>query len=270
MKISDKDFFRLRDFMYQKFGINLAEKRVLIEGRLSLMLTKRGYSDFGPYIDDVMNDRTGKEVSTLVTKLTTNFTYFMREEGHYDFLTKKVYPGWKADLHRQPRKIWSAASSSGEEPYSLAMVTANYFGTLANNVKIEASDISENVLAQARAGVYDADRINKLPKEWVTRYFAKQPDGMFAVKPVIKSMIQYKYFNLNDTHHWLSRVYDVIFCRNVMIYFDQPTREALCKRMYNALKPGGYLIIGMSETLVNLKTEFEYVQPSIYQRPEGK
>lgn len=268
MKISDKDFFRLRDFMYTKFGINLAEKRVLIEGRLSLMLTKRGYTDFGPYIDDVLNDKSGKEVSTLVTKLTTNYTFFMREEGHYDFLVKKVFPGWRADIAKTPRKIWSAASSSGEEPYSLAMVVSNFFGINANNVKIEASDISENVLALARAGVYDAEHIGKVPKDWVNRYFAKQDEKTYAVKPAVKSMVQYKYFNLNDTKGWATRVYDVVFCRNVMIYFDQKTREAVVGRIYNALKPGGHLIIGMSETLANLQTGFEYVQPSVYRKPE--
>ena len=267
MKISDKDFIRLRDFMYKKFGINLAEKRLLIEGRLSMMLQKRGYSDFGPYIDDVMRDVSGKELSVLVSKLTTNFTYFMREEGHYDFLTKKVFPAWKADISHANRRIWSAASSSGEEPYSLAMVVSNFFGVAARQIKIEASDISDNVLEQARAGVYSQDKISKLPKAWITQYFDKHSDTEYAVKPALKSLIQYKYFNLNDTAHWLTRAYDVIFCRNVMIYFDQPTRQALTKRLYDALKPGGYLIIGMSETLVNLKTDFVYLQPSVYQRP---
>lgn len=269
MKISDADFIRLRDFMYKKFGINLSQKRVLIEGRLSATLTKRGYTDFGPYIDDVMRDTTGKELSMLVSKLTTNFTFFLREEGHYAFLKKNVFPEWKAELYKKNRRIWSAACSSGEEPYSLAMVLSDYFGMGASQFKIDASDISEHVMDQAKAGVYTADRISKLPKEWVGRFFTKQGEDAFAVKPALKAMIQYRYFNLNDPAHWPVGTYDVIFCRNVMIYFDQATRQALSKRLYDALRPGGYLIIGMSETLVNLKTELKYVQPSVYMREAG-
>ncbi|MEA5058852.1 MAG: protein-glutamate O-methyltransferase CheR [Candidatus Pelethousia sp.] len=266
MKISDADFIRLRDFMYHKFGINLAQKRILIEGRLSMTLTKRGYTDFGPYIDDVMRDLTGKEVSLLVSKLTTNFTFFLREEGHYHFLAKQVFPSWKNDKIGANRKIWSAACSSGEEPYSLAMAISNFFGMQAAHIGIDASDISQNVLDTAKTGVYDGERISKLPKDWVIKYFTKKGEDEYEVKPTLKAMIQYRYFNLNDPLRWPFRTYDIIFCRNVMIYFDQVTRQALSKRLFDALKPGGYLIVGMSETLVNLKTDFKYVQPSVYRR----
>ena len=264
MKISDADFIRLRDFMYKKFGINLAQKRILIEGRLSAMLNKRNYTDFGSYIDDVMRDTTGQELSLLVSKLTTNFTFFLREEGHYSFLTQNVFPLWKSDQINASRKIWSAACSSGEEPYSLAMVLSEFFKHQSSRMKIDASDISQNVLDAAKAGVYNAERISKLPKEWRTQYFTQRGETEYEVKPALKSMIQYKYFNLNDTAHWPVHTYDIVFCRNVMIYFDQVTRQALSKRLFDALKPGGYLIIGMSETLVSLGTEFKYVQPSIY------
>lgn len=266
LKLSDADFIRLRDFMYTKFGINLAEKRILIEGRLNMMVTKRGYSDFGPYIDDVLRDPSGKEVSMLVSKLTTNFTFFLREEGHYDYLNKKVFPLWKEDRVGTVRRIWSAASSSGEEPYSLAMVVSNFFGPRANQIKIDASDISENVLDIAKAGVYNSERISKLPADWVQRFFTRRAEDQYEIKPQLKAMVNYRYFNLNDPAHWVRNTYDVIFCRNVMIYFDQPTRQALSQRLFDALKPGGYLIIGMSETLVNLKTGFKYIQPSIYRR----
>lgn len=264
MKISDADFVRLRDFMYNKFGINLAQKRTLIEGRLNMTLSQRGYTDFGTYIDDVMRDVTGREVSLLVSKLTTNFTFFLREEGHYSFLTKNVFPLWKSDRLGESRKIWSAACSSGEEPYSLAMVASEFFKLQSSRIKIDASDISQHVLDAAKAGIYNTERISKLPPEWVMRYFVKRDEEEYEVKPGLKSMIQYKYFNLNDSMYWPSHTYDIIFCRNVMIYFDQVTRQALSQRLYNALKPGGYLIIGMSETLVSLNTEFKYVQPSIY------
>ncbi|MDL2218296.1 protein-glutamate O-methyltransferase CheR [Christensenellaceae bacterium OttesenSCG-928-M15] len=267
MKITDQEFNRLVDYMYKKFGINLKQKRVLIEGRLNLMLTQRGYTSYGAYIDAVMKDKTGQEDSTLVSKLTTNFTYFLREEGHYDFMVKNIMPEWKQKTGGDI-KIWSAASSSGEEPYSIAMVVSNFFGygKPPARISIQASDISENVLSQARAGVYSADKIAKLPQGWSTRYFKKLPDGQFQVTDAIKAMVNYKYFNLNDNVGWQKNMFDVLFCRNVMIYFDQPTKQVLTQKLYDALKPGGYMFIGMSETLVNLQTNFVYVKPSVYMK----
>ncbi len=267
MKTTDREFERLRDYMYNKFGINLAQKRVLIEGRLSSMLTQRGYENFDSYIDDVMADRTGQEVSLLVSKLTTNFTYFLREEGHYSYLKENVLKALKESGKSKTLKIWSAASSSGEEPYSIALVCSDYFAP-ANMVhtSIRASDISEHVLAIAREGAYSEDRISPLPKTWIPLYFKKRSDGMYTLNDTIKRMVTYQYFNLNDSVGWLTNAYDVIFCRNVMIYFDKPTREALVKRLYKALVPGGYLFIGMSESLINLETDFMYIKPSIYKK----
>ncbi len=270
MKTTDRDFQRLRDYMYDKFGINLAQKRVLIEGRLSSMLVQRGYKDFSSYIDDMMADKSGQEVSLLVSKLTTNFTYFLREQGHYEFLKENVLKPLKESGTLKKLKIWSAASSSGEEPYSIALVTTDYFSPGKNvQTSIRASDISEHVLAMAREGAYSEDRVAQLPKNWVPLYFKKRADGMYVVNDEIKRMVSYQYFNLNDSVGWVTNAYDVIFCRNVMIYFDRPTRDALVKRLYNALVPGGYLFIGMSESLINLETEFSYVKPSIYQKPNG-
>lgn len=266
MKLTDAEFTRLVDYMYTKFGINLSKKRVLIEGRLNLMLTQRGFSNYTDYINTVMRDKTGQEDSALVSKLTTNFTYFLREEGHYDFMVHNILPAWK----EKPigRKIWSAASSSGEEPYSISMVLSNYFGYAKPSfpISIQASDISQNVLKQAKDGIYTADKIEKLPSGFATRFFKKLPDERYQVTDAIRGMVDYKYFNLNDTIDWQRQYYDLIFCRNVMIYFDQPTKQTLTKRLYDALKPGGHIFIGMSETLVNLNTDFEYVKPSIYRK----
>ncbi|MDO5111654.1 MAG: protein-glutamate O-methyltransferase CheR [Clostridia bacterium] len=271
MKTTDNEFERLRDYMYDRFGINLSQKRVLIEGRLSSMLTQRGYTDFSSYIDDLMKDRTGQEASLLVSKLTTNFTYFLREAGHYDFMRDTVIKPMLEKNTRQQLRIWSAASSSGEEPYSIAMTAADCLGLNKNiQVNIKASDISDHVLKLAREGVYAPDRVAQIPPSWLTRYFTKTKDGNYAVKPDIKRMITYQYFNLNDTIGWGQRIYDVVFCRNVMIYFDKPTRQALIKRLYDTLTPGGYLFIGMSESLINLTTDFTYIKPSVYQRPAEK
>ena len=271
MKTTDREFERLRDYMYEKYGINLAQKRVLIEGRLSAMLVQRGYKDFNSYIDDMIADRSGNEVSLLVSKLTTNFTYFLREEGHYEFLKDSVLKPIKDGNGKHSLKIWSAASSSGEEPYSIALVVTDYFG-IGSTVQtaIRASDISDHVLSMAREGAYTEDRVAQLPKPWITKYFKRRADGMYVVDDSIKRKVTYQYFNLNDQIGWQKNAYDVIFCRNVMIYFDRPTRQALINRLYDAVMPGGYLFIGMSESLINIDTKFKYIKPSIYQKVDER
>lgn len=271
MKTTDREFERLRDYMYEKYGINLSQKRVLIEGRLSAMLTQRGYNNFDKYIDDMIADRSGHEVSMLVSKLTTNFTYFLREEGHYDFYKEFVLKPIKEGSGKRSLKIWSAASSSGEEPYSIALVTKDFLG-LGSGVQtsIRASDISDHVLSMAREGAYTEDRVTQLPKHWINSYFKKRADGMYVVDDSVKRMVSYQYFNLNDSVGWQKNVYDVIFCRNVMIYFDRPTRQTLVSRLYDSIVPGGYLFIGMSESLINLDTKFKYIKPSIYQKLDDK
>ena len=267
MELTSRDFARLKDFMYNNYGINLENKKTLIETRLLLMVKRLGFSDFKSYIDNLMQDKTGEQVSILVEKLTTNFTYFMREEMHYEFLKNEVLlPSLKKPAVGGI-KIWSAASSTGEEAYCIAMLASAILGkSLKPKVSITASDISNNVLKQAKAGIYSEDKIAKLPQSWVKNYFQKINDKNYVVNESIKSLVEFKYFNLNNNIGWEKYKYDVIFCRNVMIYFDNPTKQKLCKRLYDALKPGGYLFIGMSENLSNLENGFERVKPSVYRK----
>ncbi|MEG0181369.1 MAG: protein-glutamate O-methyltransferase CheR [Romboutsia sp.] len=267
MKLTNKDFVQLKTFMYNNYGINLENKRTLIETRLVLMVKRLGFEDFKSYIDNLMQDKTGEQAAVLVEKLTTNFTYFMREEQHFEFLKDEVLiPHFK-----KPKigglKIWSAASSTGEEPYCIAMLVASIFGKNSKlKVSITASDISNNVLKQAKNGIYSEDKISKLPQVWVKNFFQKINDKNYGIVESIKSLVDFKYFNLNNYIGWDKSKYDVIFCRNVMIYFDNPTKQKLSKRLYESLKPGGYLIIGMSENLSNLDTDFERVKPSVYRK----
>ena len=265
MTLTEKEFNELREFMYNKFGVNLKGKQVLIEGRLSSMLTKRGYTNFTDYIRDLKADRTGNEESLVVSRLTTNFTYFLRENVHYEFMTREILP----NLNHRELNVWSAACSSGEEPYSIAMVATDYFtkNHQAVNIHINASDISNHVLTLAREGQYSIDMISKLPEAWVKQYMSVQPDGSYRVSDKLKKLVTFRYFNLMATTGWARASYDILFCRNVMIYFDQPTRQSLSKRLFEAVKPGGYLFIGTSESLVSLKTDFEYVKPAIYRKP---
>ncbi|RDY22500.1 protein-glutamate O-methyltransferase CheR [Romboutsia maritimum] len=267
MELTNRDFARLKNFMYNNYGINLEKKKTLIETRLVLMVKRLGFADFKSYIDSLMQDKTGEQVSILVEKLTTNFTYFMREEMHYEFLKDEVL---LPSLKKPPIggiKIWSAASSTGEEAYCIAMLASAILGKNSKSkVHITASDISNNVLKKAKAGIYSEDKLSKLPQSWVKNFFQKINEKNYVVIENVKNLIEFKYFNLNNSIGWDKCKYDVIFCRNVMIYFDNPTKQKLCKKLYESLKPGGYLIIGMSENLSNLETDFECVKPSVYKK----
>lgn len=267
MQLKDQDFYRLRDYMYNTFGINLAQKRVLIESRLSLLVSQKGFQDFTDYIEHIMKDPSGKEISVLVSKLTTNFTYFMREEQHFEFLKNVALPEIMPRIRDNNLAIWSAGCSSGEEPYTIAMVLDDYFkGNPTLNRKLLATDISANVLNAAAEGVYTADRMNKLPDYWIKKYFIKVKENAYQIAPAIKDEVIFKSFNLMESNFVFRRKFHIIFCRNVMIYFDAKTREALANRFYDALENGGYLIVGLSETLLNSKTNFKYVSPSIYKK----
>lgn len=267
MELTNRDFIRLKNFMYDNYGINLENKKILIETRLALMVKRFGFLDFKSYIDNLMNDKSGEQVSSLVEKLTTNFTYFMREEMHFEFLKQNIL---LPSLKKTPIggiKIWSAASSTGEEPYCIAMLSSSVFGKLSKSrVSIVASDISSKVLKQANEGVYTQDKVAKLPPTWIKNYFTLTNDRKYEVIKDVKDLVEFKYFNLNDSIGWNRSKYDVIFCRNVMIYFDNPTTQRVVNRLYDSLKPGGYLIIGMSESLSNIQTDFERVKPSIYRK----
>lgn len=274
MKLEDRDFERIRDYMYHHFGLNLAAKRSLIESRLGMMVAQKGFSSFSDYIDALFKDATGAEVSAIVSKLTTNFTYFMRENIHYTFLTGTILPNLLGRIKDHDLRIWSAGCSSGEEPYSLAMTLDAYWDAQRLSKTqwdktILATDISPRVLEMAQKGVYPPDRMNDLPAQWKTKYFSQLTPDSFAIADTVKKQVVFQPFNLMTPRFPYKRRFHVIFCRNVMIYFDLQTKKELTSRFYDALEPGGYLIIGLSESLLNMGTGLRYVQPSIYQK-EGK
>ena len=266
-KVSQEDFLRLVKYMKDTYGINLAQKLSLVEGRLWNVIKKKGFGSLAEYFDFVVADKTGMEAKTLVTRLTTNYTYFMREDQHYKFLTGVALPEICPRLQPKDLRIWSAGCSSGEEPYTTAMVLDDYFGVNkgAWDCKVLATDISPQVLQMADEAVYPEDRLKNLPAEWKTKYFTKEPGDMFRVKPAVKDEVIFRSFNLMEPFPF-RKPFHVIFCRNVMIYLDKPTRDALIERYYDALVPGGYLFIGLSETVDKNITRFEFMKPSIYRR----
>lgn len=273
LEITDAEFQRLVKYMYDNFGINLSAKRVLVQGRLGNMLNERGFKDYNAYLDAVIADKTGAEVTTILNKLTTNHTFFMREPEHYTFLKDTILPYLTETCKKDHvMRIWSAACSSGEECYTTAMLIDQYFGADKGkwDTRILATDISQNVIGKAKTGIYTEDGMKGLSNDWKSRYFNNLGNGKYEICQGIKDEVIFKTFNLMDPmpDKYKSKPFDLIFCRNVMIYFDQPTKEALVERFYDVIKPGGYFYIGHAESVNRSATRFDYIKPAIYRRQE--
>ena len=268
MHIEYKEFFRLRDYVKTNFGVNLEKKRALIEGRLSNFIIQQGFKDFQDYINDVFNDKSGSKINTLMTKLTTNYTYFMREETHYKFMQETALPYWTSVIRDHDLRIWSAGCASGEEAYTTVMVLCEWFGLKKKDwdTTVLATDISIKVLDLAKAGVYPEEHFDHLQKVWRDKYFTETGEGEYKVKDILAKEVVFSQFNLMGDFSRFRKKFHIIFCRNVMIYFDTPTKEALAKKFYNSLEVGGYLFIGLSETLSGISGEFQQIAPAIYRR----
>lgn len=266
--LTDEDFTRLYKYIQKNYGIDLSKKKQLIISRLSNTLTADGYTSFHDFVEVVLSGRDKDTTVAMLNKLTTNYTYFLREKEHFDFLEQTILPELKIK-HAKDKclSIWSAGCSSGEEPYTISMYLKEFFGTQANewDLRILASDISQNILNSAMNPTYGEDSLSKLPSSWQKKYFTKKSDGTYTIGKTIRDNVIFRTFNLMDEIHW-KRPFDLIFCRNVMIYFDQPTKEALVRRFYNVTEPNGYLFIGHSEGLNKATCPYKYLMPAIYQK----
>lgn len=261
--LTDREFSELVEYMKKNYGINLSKKRLLIESRLFSVLTEKKVTSFSEYFDLVR--RSGSdELNTMLNKLTTNHTYFMREPGHFRFLKDVILP-WQEKTNREHNlRIWSAGCSTGEEAYTAIMVMKDYFGLQKWDYRILATDISTRVLEEARQGVYAPESLRDVPPRWKQRYF-KEDGQTFLLSDEVKREVIFRELNLMEPFPY-SKPFDLIFCRNVMIYFDQETKNKLVAKFYNALKPGGYLFIGHSETIQRDTSDFQYIEPSIYRK----
>ena len=265
LTISDNDFNRLVKFMQSNYGIDLTQKRQLITGRLSTPLKQRGYTNFTDFVNHVLQTKDNDLITLLLDKLTTNYTFFMREKEHLDLFCKQIIP----DIVRKHQRdktlaIWSAGCSTGEEPYNITMFLYDYLGPRAKewDTRILATDISAQALASARRGTYNLP--DTIPVDWKRKYFTPNPDGTHTVAPAVKNNVIFQTFNLMDPIKFRTK-FDVIFCRNVMIYFDQPTKDALVRRFYDATVPGGYLMISHSENL-SKNSPYITVAPSTFRK----
>ncbi len=270
LRIADQEFQMLTEFLRRNFGLDLRKKRELVESRLNNYLVQKGHDSYDSFLKHLFADPTGSEVSTVINYLTTNYSYFMREFDSIRFLKDEILPKLKANIRDRDLRIWSAGCSTGEEPYTLAMVMDEFFATEKGlwDKKVLATDISEKVLHKAEIGQYDAAAVEQMPPAWRNTYFDKQPDNSFKVKPRIKNEVIFRKFNLIDKVFPFKKKFHVIFCRNVMIYFDAPTKQELVERFYGAMENGGYLIIGQSESIDRTSTSYRFVKPSIFVKGE--
>ena len=267
--MTNEEFFRIKNFIKTRYGIDMERKKAIIEGRLDNYLASNGWNSYRQYMDAVEADITGQLEKKLVDMLTTNHTYFMREFEHFEYLKNEVLPWIKEkDDGSKDLRIWCAASSSGEEPYTIAMVLNDFFGFEREkwDTTVLATDVSTEMLQKAIAGKYTSDQISDIPEIWRRRYFKNTPESdLYVVKDELKKMVMYRKFNLMDSFPFRHKLH-VVFLRNVMIYFDEPTKNKLLKKIYEAIEPGGYLFIGKTETLNRDAIPFKMIQPSIYRK----
>lgn len=260
------EYTKIVDFTKLNFGIDLNGKQKLIETRLSPLLEQKKYKNFGQYFDILFSDTTGREIAFFLNKITTNHTYFMREGSHFQFLMKTVLPYLKrANNGTKDIRIWSAGCSSGQEAYTLAMFIDEFFGANKANwdTTILASDISLKSLKKAKKGIYTKAELDGLPYEWITNYFHKNKDDTYTICDYIKKEVVFKPINLMSKFSF-QKNFDLIFCRNVMIYYDSDTRLKLVNRFYDVTNVNGYLFIGHSEIIDKSLCKYKYVKPAIY------
>lgn len=262
--ITEREFQKYRDLIYEKAGISLSPvKKTLVAGRLGSRLRHYGLNSYGAYYKMVTEEGADQELQMMVDLLTTNETYFFREPKHFDFLKDKIVP---THTNGEPYRVWSAACSSGEEPYSIAMTLADKLG-LSKKWEILGTDISNRVLDRARRAAYPMTAVSKIPKEYLREYClrgVRSQEGLLLIDKPIRDRIRFSSLNLNGDWPRMDK-FDVIFLRNVMIYFDMETKRTLVERLANLLKPEGYFIIGHSETLNNVTSRFTAIMPSVYQ-----
>jgi len=272
--MKDSEFEFIRSVVYERSRINLGpDKRELVSARLGKRLRATNAPDLNAYCQLLRSPNAEEELGNLIDAISTNHTFFFRENAHFEFLQDIAVPEMSARARSEnwPRlNIWSAACSSGEEPYSIAMTLANCAGTWP--WQIEATDISHRILAKAKAGVYKDETVNRLSPAIIRAHFQcgfGPQAGNQRVKAALRDRVSFRHLNLLEGEPPFREPFQVIFCRNVMIYFDRPTQEQLVERLSRRLVPGGYLFVGHSESLAHVSHRLRTIRPAIYQKPLG-
>lgn len=271
MELNSHELDEIHKFMYSNFGIQLSsKKKTLIESRLSSTLITKGFNSYSDYLAFVKSDSSGKEATHLLNKLTTNHTYFLREKDHFDFFEETLLPElFEANKSTKDICIWSAGCSSGQEAYTIAMYLLDFKSKHPiysdYNTQVLATDISEKALTKGVKGIYSVDEVN-IPPVWINKYFNKLSSKEYQVNDLLKEQVIFRKFNLMTKLYPFKKDFHIIFCRNVMIYFDKNSKQFVLDRYYNHLHKDGHLFIGQSEFIDRASTDFNYVLPSVYKK----
>lgn len=271
--LSRNDFSRLSDFIYKECGIKMPPaKKTMLEARLQKRLRTLGMKSFGEYCDFLFSSEGLQlELIQMIDLVTTNKTDFFREPDHFDYLVNHVLPQWTERSGGRRLNIWSAGCSTGEEPYTLAMVLQEYAEAVPGfTYNIMATDISTRVLEKARTAIYDEERVIPVPMNLKRKYLLRSKDrssGLVRIVPELRSKITFQRLNFMDDSFGLRERLDVIFCRNVIIYFDRPTQKTLLHKFIDNMAPHAYIFMGHSETLNGLDLPLLAVHPTVYRKP---
>lgn len=273
MDLSESDFRNFTALIYEKSGINLHKgKRELLKARLAKVLRQFDFRSVGEYYDYLMRDTSGDAFIPLLDVISTNLTAFLREPKHFEFLAETVIPevfSQGGTRNSGPIRIWCAGCSSGEEAYSIAMTMLEALPeNRYRDLRILATDISTRMLQIAERGVYEAARVEKVPYAMRRQCFQKGVNrwaGFYRVKPHVRNLVRFQRLNFIEPFSFADP-FDIVFCRNVMIYFDKQTQERLVNRFYEVIQGAGYLFIGHSESLTGVAHRFRYVRPSVYRK----
>ena len=272
--LSDSEFAELVKIIYDKTRIQMSNhKRALVTSRLSKRLRTLHMDSFREYIDFVKNAKD-EELTNFVNAVTTNKTDFFRENKHFEYMKSTFLPNWEKNFKDGKVKnlrIWSAACSTGEEPYTIQMTLHEYFGANYDryDIKVLASDIDTNVLAHGRAGIYREESVEPIQDNILRKYFLKgtgDKEGLYKVKDVLKKNLFFRQLNFKDEDFDIHTQFDLIFCRNVIIYFDKEFQKELFNKFHRYLKEDSLVFIGHSETLFGVSDKFKYVASNIYKK----
>lgn len=276
--LADRDFNRLSQFIYQQCGIKMPPaKKTMLEARIQKRLRIVGVHSFSEYCEWVLDPRaSGEELVHFIDIVTTNKTDFFREPAHFDFLTQTILPELIREEGAGVRRrlvVWSAGCSTGEEPYTLAIVLAEFAARSAGGFDygILASDISTRVLDKAASAIYEMEKVEVIPLILKRKYMLKSKDPakqLVRIVPELRNRVRFRRINFMDEDFGMRERMDIVFCRNVIIYFDRPTQERLINKFCRYLVPGGYLLVGHSETLNTLNVPVVQVAPTIYRLPK--
>ena len=272
--LTPRDYELFRRLVYAKSGINLGnEKTQLVRARLGKRMRKGGFKSFRDYYNHVEQDPTGERLCELLDAISTNTPHLFREERHFRLLSTIIDRWTSGKIWRckhSALRMWSAGCSSGEEPYSMAMVAHDRIrGQAGPELKILATDLSVQMLSKAKLGLFDAHRVGTIPGQYRQRYLVRTQVGdqnRLQIIPELRELITFARFNLMTPSFPFRRGFDVIFCRNVMIYLDRPTQQTLIGKFAHILHDGGYLMIGPSESLSNIEHTLSYIEPTVYQK----